>query len=526
MEEEEEKVAPLHFPVEKYDLLENVVVPDFAFADEKLQEYLENINSELIPEISQFIAKEFTKKKIRIVLDQILFYSNLRVKRNEIYADLLINLQKEIDIVFDPITIGKSNGLLLRTLYKKGVYTKQQIKDSCQSYTVVKNNKTYRPLYFYFAPEFGLYLKDAHYYGINEEYLNKLKEDEWYLWNEVITYGYETHSVQYAIKYDDFIAFQQCMGSYGPDDTIELNKFEGLLRGQSIKISHACALFGAEKCFRFVIDDGCMFNSELCDWAARGGNMDILRLCKLQEDFTFENSYKYACLGNNKEAADFVLQNGGEACDITEIAQTNFVLGIIFVLGYTESVPAEALHNALINGFRTTARLLLLEECGITYKTNSNRTIVHEAADHAYLEILVLLKERLADFLVADVVGTVPLHLAARAKDIDCLTLVLGESTQPSRGSVINALDDFGSPLHYACRYGFEEGCIKLVEAGADVNIAGAGGYTPLHIASKKNYETIVRYLKEKGAQMDAKSAKGHIGRRLTNSYYVKGLYN
>ena len=526
MDEEEEKIPPLHFPVEKYDDLASVVVPDFAFNDAKLQDYLEEINDDLIPEITSFISKEFGKKKIKIVLDQILFYSNLRIKRNEIYSKLLISLQSELDIAFNPIDIGKENGLLLRTLYKKGVYSKQQIKDACQSFTVVKNNKTYKPLYFYFAEEFGLFLKDAHYFGISEKYLEKLKEDDWYLWNEIITYGYETHSIQYAIKYDDFIAFQQAMGTYGADDFIELNTFEGLNRGMSIKVSHAAALFGAEKCFKFILQDGCMFNNELCNWAARGGNLNILEMCKLQEDFDFNGSFIHACQNNNKEAADYVLKNGAEICDINEIAKTNFVLGLVFVLGSTESIPGEALHNALFYDHRTIARLLLLEECSISYKTNSNRTLVHEAADKAFYEILLLLKERLADFTVADSVGTTPLHLAARAKDIDSFNLVLAESSSPARGSVVNALDDFGSPLHYACRYGFEEACIKLVAAGADVNIVGSGGYTPLHIASKKNYESIVRFLKEKGAQMDAKSTKGHIGRRLTNSYYVKGLYN
>ena len=520
---ETERVSPLHYPIEEYCFLSDMQIPKFAANDVKLEEMLENAEIKEIEEISKFIISTYGLKNLKIPLHQILYFSNKNTKKLEFYADLLITIQHALDYVINPIDIGKRNGKLLRLLFTKEFYSRKQIKDACENYTVVINNKkTYRPLYFYFAQEFGLYEKDAHYFGIKDNYIKKLKEDDYYLWNEIIENDYETHSVQYAIMNDDEVLLSHWIREkYELDDKIELNSFSGLYRKETIEIHHACALFGAEKCFKYLVDEGIECDANVCDFAAKGGNLNILKMCANHSSHDFTNTFASACYSHNKEAVDFVLSNGAVVCDIKEVVASNYVLGVLFVLGRTDEIPGEALHNALVNEHRIVARILLDELCDVSYKTNSQRSCVHEAAELAYIEILKKLKEGSARFMEPDVVGTVPLHLAVKSHDFECFKFVLNESEK-----VINALDDFGSPLHYAARYDFEEAVVTLIESGADVNIAGAGGYTPLHIASKKNFSSIVRILKEHGAQMDAKSEKGHTGYRLTTSKYVKGLYN
>jgi ankyrin repeat protein len=51
---------------------------------------------------------------------------------------------------------------------------------------------------------------------------------------------------------------------------------------------------------------------------------------------------------------------------------------------------------------------------------------------------------------------------------------------------------------------------IKIVlELGADVNVADRRGNTALHVASQKRFESVIRYLVEKGARLEAKNELG-----------------
>ena len=48
-----------------------------------------------------------------------------------------------------------------------------------------------------------------------------------------------------------------------------------------------------------------------------------------------------------------------------------------------------------------------------------------------------------------------------------------------------------------------------LVAHGADVNAAGAAGYTPLHVAASRGNAELVRFLVASGARTDAKMDDG-----------------
>ena len=76
----------------------------------------------------------------------------------------------------------------------------------------------------------------------------------------------------------------------------------------------------------------------------------------------------------------------------------------------------------------------------------------------------------------------------------------------------VNTPDSDGyTALHNASRYGFAEGVRYLVERGADVNMSTIGGYggTPLTLASIGGHVEVVRALLEAGADVNKRDGLG-----------------
>ncbi|TYZ67798.1 hypothetical protein PybrP1_001786 [[Pythium] brassicae (nom. inval.)] len=59
------------------------------------------------------------------------------------------------------------------------------------------------------------------------------------------------------------------------------------------------------------------------------------------------------------------------------------------------------------------------------------------------------------------------------------------------------------TPLHIACAYGLEALALKLIRAGADVNVMNSVKWTPLYEACHRGYSSIVRELLKAGARPD-----------------------
>lgn len=103
--------------------------------------------------------------------------------------------------------------------------------------------------------------------------------------------------------------------------------------------------------------------------------------------------------------------------------------------------------------------------------------------------------------------GWTPLHLAAffgRREAVDLLLAHGASLTAVSSGPERNR------PLNAALAGACDAAIVRaLVAARADVNAAGAGGWTPLHVAASRGRQDLVRFLVREGAAVSAKSEDG-----------------
>lgn len=101
--------------------------------------------------------------------------------------------------------------------------------------------------------------------------------------------------------------------------------------------------------------------------------------------------------------------------------------------------------------------------------------------------------------------GWTPLHLAAFFGRHDAAERLL--SAGADLGAVSkNALRN--TPLHAGVAGGHVDVSLLLIERGADVVIADAGGHTPFHIAAEGGYLPVAKALLERGADPHAVDAE------------------
>lgn len=101
--------------------------------------------------------------------------------------------------------------------------------------------------------------------------------------------------------------------------------------------------------------------------------------------------------------------------------------------------------------------------------------------------------------------GWTPLHLAAFFGRRDAADRLLSAGADLAAISA-NALRN--TPLHAGVAGGHIDVSLLLIERGADVKIADAGGHTPFHIAAEGGYLPVAKALLERGADPHAVDAE------------------
>jgi ankyrin repeat protein len=130
----------------------------------------------------------------------------------------------------------------------------------------------------------------------------------------------------------------------------------------------------------------------------------------------------------------------------------------------------------------------------------SGATLLHLAAKHGSKELVDQLITRGADVNATDQGGRTPLMFAAQAKKPEVVQTLLDHK------ATLDNADMMGTALSWAAGFGDAQSVALLIEAGANVNQAGAQmGWTPLHLASGFGQAESVTHLIKAGAQLEAR---------------------
>lgn len=189
----------------------------------------------------------------------------------------------------------------------------------------------------------------------------------------------------------------------------------------------------------------------------------------------------------------------------------------------TEMTAAESLIDAIKRGDADALRAALAADPTVASRRDAGPSAVLQAIYHGRRELLPLLLPHVPlDVHEAAAVGDVdglrrlverdgslvqrvatdgwtPLHLAAFFADAATVSLLLERGGDVAAVSVNSTAN---TPLHAAIAGRGDPEVIRLlVEAGADVNARGGGGWTPLHLAASRGDVALVEYLLVHGAR-------------------------
>uniref|UniRef100_A0AAQ5ZNV0 Ankyrin 2 n=1 Tax=Amphiprion ocellaris TaxID=80972 RepID=A0AAQ5ZNV0_AMPOC len=191
------------------------------------------------------------------------------------------------------------------------------------------------------------------------------------------------------------------------------------------------------------------------------------------------------------------------------------------------------LHVASKRGNTNMVRLLLDRGSQIDAKTRDGLTPLHCAARSGHDTAVELLLERGAPLLARTKNGLSPLHMAAQGDHIECVKHLLQH-----KAPVDDVTLDYLTALHVAAHCGHYRVTKLLLDKRANPNaralvgprdvmersiygypVNGWNGFTPLHIACKKNRVKVMELLVKYGASIQAITEKGFTPLHVASKY-------
>lgn len=239
--------------------------------------------------------------------------------------------------------------------------------------------------------------------------------------------------------------------------------------------------------------------------ACANGNPQVVRLLLSKgADITFVDKNGTTCLhtasfGNHHEAVRVLLQH----CSTLDESLRSLLLNV------TDSEGSTPLHKSAWQGDLETMKQLLDAGADINVCDNEQTTPLHKAAFKGNAAVCRLLLERGARVDIRDKNGGTALYNACYNGHMMCVELLAQmEGDNPS--TVLR--DTSGrTPLHAAACWGHWEVVHKLLECGADPNLADDEGSTPLHLAAFNGSHTSVVFLLKKEANISARNKDGIV---------------
>jgi ankyrin repeat protein len=337
-------------------------------------------------------------------------------------------------------------------------------------------------------------------------------------------WGYEGNSQGFIVKYDDFVGLRALSAHplFKFDIEIFISPFDLPVdvKSQAQSLLSVSAFYGALKCFKFLLLNGCRVSASVCEFSVKGGSLEVIRISE-QEGGDFTHCLPASVSYMRNDIADWLLQNFevGKFSFADCIASANFAC-ILYLLADEADVNQSFAHGQtpLIlsseKGFLEICRLLIEHGAAIDQQNVIGQSPLFISSSNCHLEICELLIERGSDIDLQNVYGFSPLHASSQEGRLEVCKLLI------DHGSDINLQNNDGwSPLHFSSLHGHLEICKLLIDHGSDINLQGKMGWYPLYAASLGDQLEAFKLLVDHGADINLQDEQGESPLFVSSKY-------
>lgn len=264
----------------------------------------------------------------------------------------------------------------------------------------------------------------------------------------------------------------------------------------------------AVKCFKFLMQNGGNIDDMVCNFAIRGGSVEIVRLCQ-QSGLPFIGGFIAALQSHHHDIADFMLQEF--QCHRPDIASCltyyNTRAALFFVLNGDD-----------VNAPNANGEIPLMRCCSTNQYEFASYLIKHCNADVNIVDfststplmaaikstmdtsdLIHLLIENNANVNSTNSYGETPLMLALGISNFNAMKILL-----ETHKCDLNQIDQKGiTVLMRAAQNGNEDAVNLLIQNGAEVDFSNELGYTALHYALIASKFDVARLLIDNKASVD-----------------------
>ncbi|CAH2306652.1 serine threonine- phosphatase 6 regulatory ankyrin repeat subunit B isoform X1 [Pelobates cultripes] len=269
---------------------------------------------------------------------------------------------------------------------------------------------------------------------------------------------------------------------------------------------HRGIMTGHEECIQMLLDQeasllwkDCRGRTPLHFAAARGHATllsELLQMALSEGDCNFRDNEGYTLL-------HWSAYNGNENCLEVLLEQKSFrnFQGNLF----------SPLHCAVMNNHENCASLLIgsIDASIVNCKDRKGRTPLHAAASANHVDCLELLLSYNANVNIVDNRGKSPLMIAVEKGHLESTDILLnGQKVDlAAKDKLLN------TALHWSCIAGHKDCAMLILDKIEDkylINATNKALQTPLHIAARIGYKSVVEKLISKGASVLALDEEGH----------------